>query len=337
MSFSFNFPTRRERICSCLASSAKIKNTAELGKNKRPEFHISMCKPLSLFIHKGLVAALYHIYFFFIYIHSYINSFVTFAEAPFHIFTAAGSVGGTPLGVQAQIRTRAFSTALCHMSYATSHLMWATYAAPFMSNAAPFRLHWTRYELRCTLYEIRCIMYEINCTVYELRCILYELRCTIYELRCTQYDLRHTLYEQSNAAPYELRCTLRTYATPHPIWATLHPISCIAPYELRFTLQYMSTLYLRYISYVAPYLINAAPYSMSNAASYELRCILWVTPDPIWAMLHPIWATLHPIWAMLIPLSYAVPCRFIHKPIMNRAPNHYTLFNSRETFELKSI
>jgi hypothetical protein len=62
-----NFPSGRKRTFSCLVSSAKINKTVELGKNKRPEFHISMCKPLSLFIHKGLVA-LCNIYFFFIYI-----------------------------------------------------------------------------------------------------------------------------------------------------------------------------------------------------------------------------------------------------------------------------
>jgi hypothetical protein len=195
------------RTWSCLVSSAKINKSVEPDKSKRPEFHISMCKPLSLFLHKGLVAALCHIYFFFIYIHSYINSFVTFAVAPFHIFTAAGSVGGTPLGVQAQIRTRAFSTALCHMSYATSHLMWATYAAPFMSSAAPFELHWTRYELYCAFYELRCTLYVIRCALYDYTAT-YMSYAAPYMSYAAPYVSCAVPYMSYAAAHYELRCTL---------------------------------------------------------------------------------------------------------------------------------
>ncbi len=53
-----------------------------------------------------------YIYIFLLqYIHSYNHSLITFAEGLFHIFKAAGSVGGTSLGCRAEIRTQACLTA----------------------------------------------------------------------------------------------------------------------------------------------------------------------------------------------------------------------------------
>jgi hypothetical protein len=64
---------------------------------------------------KKVLVALCHSFCKFIflldYIHSSNHSLITFAEALFHIFTAAGSVGGTFLGCRADIRTRACHTA----------------------------------------------------------------------------------------------------------------------------------------------------------------------------------------------------------------------------------
>jgi hypothetical protein len=160
---SLGIGLRKETNLFCHVSSAKINKTVELGNHKRPEFHISMCKPLSLLIHKGLVALCPHIFIF------YINSFVTFAEAHFHIFTAAGSVGETSMGcMQSRYWNSGLpysKTALCSALrpvWATPHLMWATYAAPFMINASPM-------ELRCTLSELRCTLCELRCTLSELR------------------------------------------------------------------------------------------------------------------------------------------------------------------------
>ncbi len=73
----------------------------------------------------GLVAVCHSfcIFFFFLqYLHSYNHSFISFAEAHLHIFTAAGSVGGTSKGCREEIRTPACLTAsLCTTIWATLH------------------------------------------------------------------------------------------------------------------------------------------------------------------------------------------------------------------------
>ncbi len=76
-------------------------------------------RKLNLFPLKVLVLHLQYIYvtlvaclFFFLhYKHSYNHSFITFAEANLHIFTAASSVGWTSMRWGAEIRTQACLTA----------------------------------------------------------------------------------------------------------------------------------------------------------------------------------------------------------------------------------
>ncbi len=59
-----------------------------------------------------------------VYIHSFIHhSFTTFVESHLHIFTAAGSVGGTSMGCRAEIRTLVcFSASQC--TTVPSELSW---------------------------------------------------------------------------------------------------------------------------------------------------------------------------------------------------------------------
>ncbi len=84
-----------------------------------------------------------------------------------------------------------------------------------MSYAASYwgKLHPTSHMLHST---------ELSCT------FLSELRCTLSELHCALRD-RRTLWAKLH--PFELRCTLLSYAAP--FWTTLHPS------ELRLTLKNM--------------------------------------------------------------------------------------------------
>ncbi len=61
------------------------------------------------------------------YIHSYNHSLITFAGALLHVFIALGSVGGTSLGCQAEIRTQECLTASQRTTiWATLHPKWAS-------------------------------------------------------------------------------------------------------------------------------------------------------------------------------------------------------------------
>jgi hypothetical protein len=73
------------------------------------------------------------------YIHSYNHSLITFAEALFHIFTAAGSVGGISLGCQDS------NSGLPYSKPAYYHL---SYAAP------KFELRYTQRQTTCRSWSI---------------------------------------------------------------------------------------------------------------------------------------------------------------------------------------
>ncbi len=93
------------------------------------------------------------------YIHSYNHSIISFAEAHPHIFTAAGSVGGTSLGCRVENRTRACLAASQRTTiWPTLHSS-LSYVAPSLSFAAL----WS---------ELSCILSELLCTLSELRCTL---------------------------------------------------------------------------------------------------------------------------------------------------------------------
>jgi hypothetical protein len=133
------------------------------------------------------------VFYFTFTIHTFTPiSFITFAVANLHIFTAACTVGGTepPWGAEPRFK---LGPAFCKpINYCLS------YAAPCLNYAANF---WSTRHPNCvTLHpsELRCTLTELSCTLIEPRCIL----LTTLHPNCA------TLH------PSELRCTLLSYAAP---------------------------------------------------------------------------------------------------------------------------
>jgi hypothetical protein len=152
-----------------------------------------------------------YIYFSFLqYVHSYNHSFITFAEAHLHIFTAAGSEGGVCIGCRAKIRTLA---------------------------GLPYKLQSQRTTIWAALHTVWAALHPNWAALHPIWASLHPNWAALHPVWAALHPIWVALHPLWAALHPNWAALHPLWAALHPIWAALHPNwAALHPSELRCTL-----------------------------------------------------------------------------------------------------